>query len=139
MVKRVCNCHRQDFTELQALQVEFPQASFLYCQFHMIKCYFKQLADLDVPKDNRDEARQLIWTIVHEKSESEYEGRKQELFDATNHAFKQYFLNDWDSCREKWVTFLRDKNVHFANTTNTRLECHNHKFKGIVSRYKGYF
>ena len=55
----------KDFTELQALQIEFPQASILYCQFHVIKCFFKQLADLDVPKDSRDEARQLIRTIVH--------------------------------------------------------------------------
>ena len=46
----------KDFTELQALQIEFPQASILYCQFHVIKCFFKQLTDLDVPKDNRDEA-----------------------------------------------------------------------------------
>ena len=54
------------------------------------------------------------------KSESEYERMNQELFGATNHAFKLYFLNNWDSCREKWVTFLRDENVHFANTTSTQ-------------------
>ena len=106
----------KDFTELQALQIEFPQASILYCQFHVIKCFFKQLSDLDVSKDNRDEARQLIRAIVYAKSEPEYERMKQELFDATNVAFKQYFLSNWDSCREKWVTFLRDENVHFANT-----------------------
>ena len=124
----------KDFTELQALQIEFPQASILYCQFHVIKCFFKQLSDLDVSKDNRDEARQLIRAIVYAKSEPEYERMKQELFDATNVAFKQYFLSNWDSCREKWVTFLRDENVHFANTTNNRLECHNHKLKDVTSR-----
>ena len=59
---------------------------------------------------------------------------KQEHFDATNVAFKQYFLSNWDSCREKWVTFLGDENVHFANTTNNRLECHNHKLKDVTSR-----
>ena len=80
------------------------------------------------------QARQLVRTIVHAKSEPEYERMKQELFDATNHAFKQYFLNNWDSCREKWVTFLRDENVHFANTTNNRLECHNHKLKDVTAR-----
>ena len=32
------------------------------------------------------------------------------------------------------MTFLRDENVHFANTTNNRLECHNHKLKDVTSR-----
>ena len=100
----------------------------------MIKCFFKQLADLDVPKDSRDEVSQLIRTIVHAKSEAEYERMRQELLDVTNQAFKQYFLNNWDSCREKWVTYLRDENVHFANTTNNRLECHNHKLKDVTTR-----
>ena len=33
----------KDFTELQALQIEFPQASILCCQIHGIKCFYKQL------------------------------------------------------------------------------------------------
>jgi len=34
---------------------------------------------------------------------------------------------------QKWVTFLRDDHLHFANTTNNCLECHNHKLKDVVS------
>ena len=67
----------------------------------MIKCFFKQLAGINMPK----EARQLITIKVHEKSEAAYERMRQELLDVTN----QYFLNNWDSCKEKWVTFLRDE------------------------------
>lgn len=29
---------------------------------------------------------------------------------------------------------MRDENVHFANTTNNRLECHNHKLKDVTTR-----
>ena len=124
----------KDFTELQALQLEFPQAAILYCQFHVIKYFFKQLTELDVPKENRDESRQLIRVLVHAKNEDEYAKVKQELFDATNDTFKQYFIKNWESCKDKWVTFLRDENVHFANTTNNRLECHNHKLKDVTAR-----
>ena len=45
----------------------------------MIKCFYKQLTDLDVPKDNCDEARQLIRTIVYAKSESKYESSRNVL------------------------------------------------------------
>ena len=106
----------------------------LYCQFHVIKCFFKQLAELDVPKENREEARQLIRVLVHAKTKDEYERIKQKLFDVSNDAFKEYFIRSWDSCKEKWVTFLRDENVHLANTTNNRLKCHNHKLKDVTAR-----
>ena len=129
----------KDFTELQALQLEFPQASVLYCQFHVIKCFFKQLTDLDVPKENRDEAREVIRQLVYSSNEDDYAKLKQELFDTTNDAFKHYFIKSWDTCKEKWVTFLRDEHVHFANTTNNRLECHNHKLKDVTSRSMSIF
>ena len=124
----------KDFTELQALQQEFPQASVLFCQFHVIKCFFKQIVELDVPKENRDEARELIRRLVHAKSEDEYASIKQELFDATNDAFQKYFVKNWDSCKEMWATYLRDEHLHFANTTNNRLECHNQKIKDVTAR-----
>ena len=33
-----------------------------------------------------------------------------------------------------WVTFERDQHMHFANTTNNRLESHNQKLKDLTSR-----
>ena len=52
----------------------------------------------------------------------------------SNDAFKQYFIKSWDTCKEKWVTFLYAMSMfHFANTTNNLLECHNHKLKHVTS------
>jgi len=124
----------KDFTEMPALQQEFPQASILFCQFHVIKYLFKQIVELDVAKDSRDQAREAIRRLVNANSESEYAAFKQDLFDTTNSAFKGYFLKNWDACKQKWTTFLRDDHLHFANTTNNRLECHNHKLKDVVAR-----
>ena len=93
----------KDFTELQALQQEFPQATVLFCQFHVIKYFFKQIVDLDVPKENRDQARETIGRIVSADSEESYTALKQDLYDSTNTAFKKYFIKNWDACREKWV------------------------------------
>ena len=85
-------------------------------------------------KESRDQARETIRRIVNADSEESYSALKQDLYDNTNTAFKEYFIKNWDVCREKWVTFLRDNHLHFANTTNNRLECHNHKLKDVVSR-----
>ena len=33
-----------------------------------------------------------------------------------------------------WVTYERDQYLHFANTTNNRLESHNQKLKDLTSK-----
>ena len=124
----------KDFTELPALEQEFPQASVFFCQFHVTKYLFKQIVDLDVAKENRELARESIRRLVNADNEESYAALKQELYDNTNHAFQGYFIKNWDVCREKWVKFLRDDHLRFANTTNSHLECHNHKLKDVVSR-----
>ena len=44
-----------------------------------------------------------------------------------------YFLQNWDNCQDMSVTFKRDAYMHFGNTTNNRLECHNQKLKDLTS------
>ena len=124
----------KDFTEYKVLKEEFPNAIVLYCQWHVIKALFKCLSDYDVNKGDRDECRQLIRSLVFSSSQSEYERWKQELFDSTNEDFREAFVNNWDSCKSMWVTFERDEAIHFANTTNNRLDSHNQKLKDVTSR-----
>ena len=81
----------KDFTELPALQQEFPQASVLFCQFHVKKYLFKHIVDFDVDKDNCDEAREVIRRLVNASNESAYATLQQDLFDTTNSDFKNYF------------------------------------------------
>ena len=49
----------KDFTEWEILKVEFPNATILFCQFHVIKCLFKKVCDFEIPKDDRDEIRDI--------------------------------------------------------------------------------
>ena len=123
----------KDFTEWRVLKEEFPNATVLFCQWHVIKAMFKKVVDCGVAKSDRDEARELIRCLVHAKDESGYEKLRQDVFDATNDEFKQYFLKNWDNCQNMWVTFKRDTYVHLGNTTNNRLECHNQKLKDLTS------
>ena len=116
------------------LKDEFPDATVLFCQWHVVKAMFKKVVDCGVTKSDRDEARESLRRLVHAKDENEYVKLRQEVFDATNDEVKQYFLNNWDNCQNMWVTFKRDAYVHLGNTTNNRLECHNQKLKDLTSR-----
>ena len=124
----------KDFTEWKVLNEEFPDAVILYCQWHVIKAMFKGMTDCGVEKSNRDECRRIIQLLVHANSEVQYKDLKQELFDEANDEFKVYFQRNWEVCKSMWVTFKRDQHLHFANTTNNRLESHNQKLKDVTSR-----
>ena len=46
----------KDFGEWRALKIAFPNATILFCQFHISKYLFKKVVDYDVTKDKRDVA-----------------------------------------------------------------------------------
>ena len=57
----------KDFTEWRILKQEFPDATVLFCQWHVIKTLFKNVVDCGVDKCDRDEARELLRCLVHAK------------------------------------------------------------------------
>ena len=124
----------KDFTEYNVLKEEFPNSIVLYCQWHVIKALFKCLSDYDVNKADRDECHQIIRSLVFSSSQGEYERWRQELLDSTNRDFWEAFWGNWDSCKSMWVTLERDQVIHFASTTNNRLESHNQKLKDVTLR-----
>ena len=70
----------KDFTEWEILKVEFPDATVLFCQFHVIKCFFKKVCNFEVPRDDRDVVRDVLRQLVHAGDESTYDSLKEELF-----------------------------------------------------------
>lgn len=124
----------KDFTEWKVLKEEFPEATILFCQWHVMKAMFKKMVECDVDKSERDKVRDLIHQLVYSKNADDYEDIKQEIYSKTNAQFQQYFEANWDGCQEMWVTYKRDHHVHLGNTTNNRLESHNQKLKDLTYR-----
>ena len=44
----------KDFTEIAVLKEEFPNTTILFCQFHIIKCFYKAVSDHEVRKERRN-------------------------------------------------------------------------------------
>ena len=85
---------------------------------------FKQLSDYGVEKLKRDNARGAIQCLMHAKTQDDYNVNKQELFDTTNDRFKEYFLNNWETCIEMWATFKRDEYMYIMVTQRTIVLSH---------------
>lgn len=124
----------KDFTELAVLKEEFPDTTILFCQFHVIKCFYKAVADLEVPKERRNELRKVLHDIVYSEHVDDYVDYLAEVVRLGNPSFEKYFLDNWNSCIDMWVSFKRDSSIHFGNTTNNRLECSHSKLKDLVGR-----
>ena len=89
----------KDFTEWEILKVEFPNATILFCQFHVIKCFFKKVCNFEILKDDRDEIQDILCQLIHASDESVYSSLKEDLFQIVCEDFKKYFLKNWDSCQ----------------------------------------
>ena len=63
----------KDFAEWKMLREEFPNSVVLFCQWHVLKVLFKQLADAGVEKGRRDVARNAIRSLMHGKDKEEYD------------------------------------------------------------------
>ena len=122
----------KDFTEIAVLKDEIPTATILFCQFHVIKCFYKAVSDAEVPKEQRDSLRKVLHDIVYSESMDDYEDYLAEIVCLGNPSFEKYFFDNWNSCLEMWASFQRDSSVHFGNTTNNRLECSHSKLKDLI-------
>ena len=123
----------KDFTEIAVLKDEIPTATIVFCQFHVIKCFYKAVSDAEVPKEQRDSLRKVLHDIVYSESMDDYEDYLAEIV-RLGPSFEKYFFDTWNSCLEMWASFQRDSSVHFGNTTNNRLECSHSKLKDLIGR-----
>ena len=80
----------KDFTELSILNEEFPDATVLFCQFHVIKHLYKVVSDADVPKERRDNLRKVLHDIVYSLSLKEYNELRADIGNS------KYFEDNWD-------------------------------------------
>lgn len=122
----------KDFTELAVLKEELPNTTILFCQFHVIKCFYKAVSDLEVPKERRDALRKVLHDIVYSENMDEYVDYLAEIVHLGNPSFEKYFYDNWNNCADMWVSFQRDCSIHFGNTTNNRLECSHSKLKDLM-------
>ena len=61
---------------------------------------FKALSDHGVGESKRDECRQLLrHSVVHAKSQGDYQHYLEELFAITDDDFHDYFKENWEDCK----------------------------------------
>lgn len=119
----------KDLNEIWVLEEHFPESRVIICHFHVIKYLKEKRSKPEFGKISSEDASQIdaaIHKMVYAQSEDQYTEAHNSLCGICDRTgmtgFFEYFQKNWDSCQDRWVSYLRSKLPHFKNHTNNRLE-----------------
>lgn len=122
----------KDQNEIQAVRSLLPDATVLLCKFHTIKCFKKKVSELVKPVDEKNKIFSLLKQLVYAKNESMFDDILVKLREE-DEDLHEYIVDNWVSCKEMWVDYLRSGTLTFGNDTNNRIESENGKLKQLLS------
>jgi hypothetical protein len=108
-----------DLPELKELHAGFPTARVLYSQFHVVRALHKAIAahGQDLTSWHRDRLTGIAQLLVYAPTSVVYGANiamMVEVLGSKQHSFFTYFLEKWDSCRDRWTTFARESVTTFS-------------------------
>ena len=99
----------KDLQNLELLKKFFPDVIILLCTFHVIKYIHSYLANEPLSSIEKANVMMIIQKMLYSDSEDDYQHELTQLKSIANDEFIEYFLKNWDGCKEMWVQ-------HFRNT-----------------------
>ena len=116
------------FNEISALKEMLPNARILLCQFHALKAVKLELSrKFGFRGEKLQELRRLWKQLIYARSEQRYKDTLRYTLEThlggdASHPYYVYLLENWDSCREMWVRYMRGDVPHLGNNTTNRIE-----------------
>ena len=99
----------KDLQNVELLKKIFPGVIILLCTFHVIKYIHSYLANEPLSSTEKANVMTIIQNMLYSENEEEYQHELAQLKNTANIEFIEYFLKNWDGCKEMWVQ-------HFRNT-----------------------
>ena len=99
----------KDLQNVELLKKIFPGVIILLCTFHVIKYIHSYLANEPLSSTEKANVMTIIQNMLYSENEEEYQHELAQLKNTAKIEFIEYFLKNWDGCKEMWVQ-------HFRNT-----------------------
>ena len=90
----------KDFNEITVLQKLWPDAEVLLCRFHVLKALRQNITSTNMPNSVAKNVKTVLQRLVYAHTEQECRKCLQEVAPKT---YWDYFVSNWDSCKEKWA------------------------------------
>ncbi|XP_063215902.1 uncharacterized protein LOC134527287 [Bacillus rossius redtenbacheri] len=119
----------KDRVEMNIVSKMLPQCKIILCSFHVLKAFKEKVASLDCTREKKAQVAACLKQLLYSSTEDSYNTNFQVLLNVAPSEFMQYYIINWDKCKELWVFAFRRKELTLGNNTNNRLESHNQKLK----------
>ncbi|ETM32089.1 hypothetical protein, variant 1 [Phytophthora nicotianae] len=108
---------------LEELRTSFPSARVLYSQFHVVRALHKAILNHgnDLTSWHRDRLTGIAQLLVYAPTSLVYGANialMADVLGSKQHSFFRYYLEMWDSCRDRWTTFAREGVTTFSISEN---------------------
>lgn len=129
----------KDMAEIAAIRESFPKAHIFLCLFHVLRAVRLWCDAHRIKSDASKEFSKLFARIAYSRYEADYVANVKELREATKSVeskpFYEYFMNNWNNCKEMWVKYVRISRFNAGDNTTNRLESFNGKLKKWIVKY----
>ena len=108
--KTQCIVVDKDFTEIAVLERQFPQARILLCQFHVLDYLHREITKsmYQLSSEVRTRLKASVKRSIYAQNKGQYDDEMQYMLsqlDNPSHRFMVYYQKNWDSCKERWVSY----------------------------------
>ncbi|KAG3159410.1 hypothetical protein PI124_g8296 [Phytophthora idaei] len=108
---------------IEELRSSFPSARVLYSQFHVVRALHKAIAEhgKDLTSWHRDRLTGIAQLLVYAPTSLVYGANialMADVLGSKQHSFFRYYVEMWDSCRDRWTTFAREGVTTFSMSEN---------------------
>ena len=124
----------KDFNEREAFSKCFPMASLVICLYHTLRSFRREITceKMGITSGERTRCLEIIqqisYALMHQFHVEKLKATK--LISVVS-----YFMENWDTIKNQWVSYFRDLNLNLGENTNNRLESTFNKIKNVCSRY----
>ncbi|XP_033121366.1 uncharacterized protein LOC117120449 [Anneissia japonica] len=124
----------KDLKEIDAIKSVIPNASVQLCKFHVLQIFTREIRKLVVTEELHSRLTLAMKQLVYAPSLEKFLKRMIAVASIAPLEFMAYYRKNWDQSRESWAAYLTNSITNLGNTTNNRIESHNHKIKQLLNR-----
>ena len=127
----------KNFTELKTFCSCFLDAKLLICLYYALRSLRREVTceKMFMSSVERNHLLEITQSIAYANSDEAFKVSLNLLQNTKLHTAVDYFMENWDSFKEQWVMFYKDRSFNLGETINNRIESTFRNVKNVSTKY----
>lgn len=120
----------KDYKEINGIKKILPHVEVHLCHTHVMRQFFRHTTK----EPHKKEVRKVLKSMSGSGSPEDFDAFYEELTKVASEGFLKYFDENWKTCQEAWILFVRHQSLTIGIRSTNHVESHNSKIKAITRR-----